>query len=103
MSDTKELNNRLDYVERQKVELELKLTETAKILASVRSENTRLRAVARDLAGQLDTVGDGLKDLHAAAVRASEDSPGSRGLAARVQQAKASVDVYTAATGGDRG
>lgn len=102
MSDTKELNNRLDYVERQKVELEDKNIELTKILASVRSENTRLRAVARDLVGQLDTVGDGRKDLHTAAVRASEDSPGSRGLAARVRQAKASVDVYTAATGGQQ-
>lgn len=103
MSDTKALNNRLDYVERQKLELEDKNTELSKLLVSVRSENTRLRAVARDLAGQLDTVGEGLKELHAAAGRASEDSPGSRGLAARVRQAKASLDVYTAATGGDRG
>jgi chromosome segregation ATPase len=107
VSDTKILNNqlevlngRLDTVERARVELEDKNTDLSKALASVRSENTRLRAVARDLAGRLDTVGTGLKELHQAAVRASEDNPGSRGLAARVRQAKASVDVYTAATGG---
>lgn len=100
MSDTKELNNRLDYVERQRLELEQKLTETTKALAAVRSENTRLRAVARDLAGRLDTVGEGLTDLHKTALRAAEDNPGSRGLAARVRQAKASLDVFNAATGG---
>ncbi|MEU5155201.1 hypothetical protein [Glycomyces sp. NPDC021274] len=109
MSDTKILNNqldvlngRLDAVERARVELEDKNTELAKQLASVRSENTRLRAVSRDLAGQLDRVGDSLNSLLATAVQASEDNPGSRGLAARVRQAKASLDVYTAATGGQQ-
>jgi septal ring factor EnvC (AmiA/AmiB activator) len=107
MSDTKILNNkldvlneRLDHVERQKVELEQKLAETAKTLASVRSENTRLRAVSRDLAGQVETIGTGLTDLHKAASQASEDNPGNHRHAARVRQAMASLDVFNAATGG---
>lgn len=103
MSDTKGLNNRLDYIERQKLELEDKLAETAKLLTSVRSENTRLRAVSRDLAGQMERIGEGLTDLLTVAVQASEDSPGNRSHAARVRQARASVDLYTATTGGHRG
>jgi hypothetical protein len=43
MSDTKELNNRLDYVERQKLELEDKLAETTKLLTSVRSDRRHRR------------------------------------------------------------
>jgi hypothetical protein len=102
MSDSKEFNNRLDYVERQRLELEDKNAELSKLLASVRSENTRLRAVSRDLAGQLDTVGEGLTDLLQVAAQASEDKPGSRVLAARVRQARASLDLYTATTGGQQ-
>jgi hypothetical protein len=89
-------------VERQKLELEDKNTELTKLLSAVRSENTRLRAVSRDLAGQLDTVGEGLTALYVTAVQASEDNPGSRGLAARVRQARASLDVHTATTGGEK-
>lgn len=99
MSATKGLNNRLDYLERGRVELEDKVADLSKLLASVRSENTRLRAESRGMADQLDRIGSGLKDFLTVAEQAAEDRPGHAPHAARVRQARACVELFNAVIG----
>lgn len=103
MSDTKEFNNRLDYVERQRIMADERAAAAVEQRDAARNEANHYRTECRRLVEQLERIEAGLTELYAAAVQASEDSPGNRGLAARVRQARASVDVYTAATGGHRG
>lgn len=84
----------------------VRLAESARVERNHRvrhqTDAAHYRAESRDLAGRIDRIGEGLNALHSTAVQASEDNPGDHGLAARVRQARASVDLYTAATGGQQ-
>lgn len=94
MSDTKELNNRLDYVERQKVELEQELAATRQKLAGVRAENTRLRTECRRLVDQFEIVGTELRAQLSTCKSESAQTPGNRRLAGQVRQADTSLRIY---------
>jgi hypothetical protein len=58
------------------------------------------RSEARKLAGQMEQLGDALREALASARQASSDNPGHAALAARVRQADASYRIYTAITEG---
>jgi len=60
------------------------------------------RAEARQLAGQMEQLGDALRAAAASARQASADNPGHAVLAAMVRQADTSYRIYTACTGGDQ-
>jgi predicted nucleic acid-binding Zn-ribbon protein len=102
VSDTKELNNRLDYVERKKVELEQELVNVRQKLAGVRAENTRLRTECRRLVDQFETVGTELRAQLSTCKGESARTPGNRRLAGQVRQADTSLRIYEEiANGGD--
>jgi uncharacterized coiled-coil DUF342 family protein len=105
MSDTKGLNNRLDYVERKRLELEQQVKDLTQQRDNARADANHWRKVDRELADQIDRIGAGLRDIHAAAVKASEEQPGEARLASRVQMTAAALKLFFSITteGDDRG
>lgn len=107
MSSTKGLNNqidvlneRLDHVERARVELENQLKPMRQQRDNARADANHWRKEARELHNQIGRIGNGLNELYMLAVREAENHPGEARHASRVQAAKAALDIFSAAAEG---
>lgn len=101
MSDTKVLNNRLDYVERQKVELEDELKKVRQQLATARSEATYFRTECRNLADRGNAVNGIEETLTRRLESLKRDAmPGDRYAAAAIIELDTVLSVVHSITGG---
>jgi hypothetical protein len=97
MSELKELNNRLDYVEARRLKAVEEADAQRRKNAAAQAEAAHYRTEARRLHAQITSAAEGLAQLLARTVAESELNPGDRGLAGRVRASRAAVEVFTAA------
>lgn len=104
MSDTKALNNRLDYVERQKVGLEQKITELTQQRDAARREATYFRGECRALADR-GNASRAIEENLSRRLASHERNamPGDRIAAAAVIECGSVLEIVRSIIGGDRG
>lgn len=100
MSDTKALNNRLDHVERQKVELEDENKTLRQQLSESRSQATYFRTECRTLAARGNALQAVREDLARRLEAHKRDlMPGDRIHAAAIVELEAVLDIVNSITG----
>lgn len=103
MSDTKELNNRLDNVERKKFELEEKVKELEGKLTAARREATYFRGECRALADR-GNASRAIEETLARRLASHEHNamPGDRIAAAAVIECGAVLEIVRSIIGGQQ-
>jgi hypothetical protein len=97
VSELKILNNRLDYVEAQRLKAIADGEVHRRRAEAHREDAAHYRTEARRLHAQLTAAAEGLAQLLARTLAESEANPGDRGLAGRVRGTRAALNAFTTA------